>query len=252
MKIITWNVNGIRSCIKKGMINSLLEIDADIICLQEVRAKPDQINIDLPGYELYWNPAEKAGYSGTAIITRRHPLRVWNDLPEDLLNDEGRLITAEFENFFLVNCYSPTSGADFSRLHLRCHWDKALQEYVVSLDKKKPVILCGDLNVAHTDLDIFAPTPPGLFFPGITPQERNSFSTLLHSGFTDAFRYLHPFSLGNYSWWSPRNYARQRDLGWRLDYIVISDRLTAYIESSELLASIIGSDHCPAELIINN
>ena len=231
-----------------GMLTGFVLVsikDADIICLQEMRARPEQIRFELPGYEKYWNPAEKAGYSGTAIITRRNPLQVCHELPDKSLNGEGRLITAEFENFFLVNCYSPTSGADFSRLSFRMQWDIALRNYLVSLDREKPVILCGDLNVVHTDRDLSSLPPNELYFPGYTPEERIAFNQLLESGFVDAFRFAYPYASGQFTWRSPSKSA-----GLRLDYFVVSNKLLENLVEVEILGEIHGSDHCPVSMIL--
>lgn len=250
MKLISWNVNGIRACISKGCLDFLKKESPDIFCLQEIKAHPEQVDADLSMYENhYWNPAEKKGYSGTAIFSKIKPISIKNG-GLGILEDEGRIITLEFETFYLVNVYTPNSKRDLTRLDLRYNeWDKAFLSYLKSLEKNKPVITCGDLNVAHTKLDIARPdgnkttaTRPGN--PGFTDKERKRFSDYLNAGFIDTFRQLNPEKI-KYSWWSYMRNVRARNIGWRIDYFLTSNSLKSKIKKADILTEVMGSDHCP-------
>lgn len=249
MKLISWNVNGLRAAIKKGFMDYFNEIDADIFCLQETKLQPDQIELDLPGYEIYWNSAEKKGYSGTALFTRIKPLNVTYGLGIEQHDHEGRVITAEFENCYVVTCYTPNSQRELARLDYRMTWEDDFLAYLKDLDSKKPVILCGDLNVAHTEIDLKNPKT-NRKNPGFTDEERNKFSELLDAGFIDSFRYFYPDKTEAYSWWSYMRKSRERNAGWRIDYFVVSDRLADELKGASIHNEILGSDHCPVELDI--
>lgn len=247
MKLVSWNVNGLRACLKKGFLDFCAFADADVICLQETKMRPEQAEFDLPGYTRFWNSADKAGYSGTAVFTRRQPLNVTYDFGIDEHRHEGRIITAEFQDFYLVCCYTPNSKDQLLRLDYRMAWEDDLREYLMSLDKTKPVVYCGDLNVAHEEIDLKNPkTNRGN--AGFSDQEREKMTVLLASGFTDTFRALYPDREGAYSWWSYRFNARKNNAGWRIDYFIISDRLKDKILRAEILADVEGSDHCPVLL----
>ncbi len=224
MKFVSWNVNGLRACMGKGFMDCFSELDADFFCLQETKLQPHQIELDLPGYYQYWNSAEKKGYSGTAVFTKKTPVSVKNgmDIPEH--DNEGRVITCEYEDFYLVTVYTPNAQSELARLDYRMTWDDAFREYLLELDAKKPVIVCGDMNVAHREIDLKNPGP-NRGSAGFTDEEREKFTRLLDAGFTDSFRYLHPDLTGAYSWWSYRFKARQNNAGWRIDYFLVSDRI---------------------------
>ena len=249
MKLISWNVNGLRAAVTKGFMESFNELDADIFCLQETKLQPDQIYLELPGYEQYWNSAVKKGYSGTSVFTSIKPLSVTNGIGIEEHDQEGRVITAEYDNFYLVCCYTPNSQRELARLEYRMTWEDAFRNYLLELDKKKPVILCGDLNVAHQEIDLKNPQS-NHHHPGFTDEERFDFSKLLKSGFTDTFRYFYPDQEHSYSWWSYRFHARQRNAGWRIDYFVASADLDSQLVDAKIHDQILGSDHCPVELDI--
>ena len=250
MKLISWNVNGLRAAVTKGFIESFNELDADIFCLQETKLQPDQISLELPGYEQYWNSAVKKGYSGTAVFTRIKPLSVTNGIGIEEHDQEGRVITAEYENFYLVCCYTPNSQRELARLEYRMTWEDAFRNYLLELDKKKPVILCGDLNVAHKEIDLKNPKT-NRKNAGFSDEERAKMTELLESGFTDTFRHLYPDAIEQYSWWSYMGKARERNTGWRIDYFITSKRLDDKIQEAKIHQQIFGSDHCPVELVID-
>ena len=249
-KMISWNVNGIRACVQKGFLDSFKELDADIFCLQETKLQQGQIDLALDGYYQYWNYAEKKGYSGTAIFTKEKPIAVFNGMDIPMHDTEGRLITLEFEKFYFITCYTPNAQDGLRRLDYRMQWEDDFREYLLSLDKTKPVIFCGDLNVAHKEIDLKNPkTNRGN--PGFSDEEREKFSVLLESGFTDSFRYLYPDLTDAYSWWSYRFKAREKNVGWRIDYFVVSSRIAENIKEAKIHTEIFGSDHCPVELDID-
>lgn len=250
MKLISWNVNGLRAAVTKGFIESFNELDADIFCLQETKLQPDQISLELPGYEQYWNSAVKKGYSGTAVFTRIKPLSVTNGIGIEEHDQEGRVITAEYENFYLVCCYTPNSQRELARLEYRMTWEDAFRNYLLELDKKKPVILCGDLNVAHQEIDLKNPKT-NRKNAGFSDEERAKMTELLDAGFTDTFRHLYPDAIEQYSWWSYMGKARERNTGWRIDYFITSKRLDDKIQEAKIHQQIFGSDHCPVELVID-
>lgn len=249
-KFISWNVNGIRACVTKGFIDSFNALDADIFCLQETKLQAGQIVLDLEGYHQYWNYAEKKGYSGTAVFTKEKPIDVFYGMDKAEHDTEGRLITLEFENFYFICCYTPNAQDGLKRLDYRMKWEDDLREYLVSLKNNKPVIYTGDLNVAHNEIDLKNPkTNRGN--AGFSDEEREKFSQLLSSGFTDSFRYLYPDLEGAYSWWSYRFKAREKNAGWRIDYFIVSDDAEDKIKEAKIHSEIFGSDHCPVELIID-
>ncbi len=248
MKYISWNVNGLRACIDKGFMDFVNEIQADAIGLQEIKLSEGQLkDFDLPGYHMYWNYAEKKGYSGTALFTRIRPLNVAYGLGIEEHDHEGRVITAEYEDHYLVVCYTPNSKQELLRLSYRMEWEDAIREYLLGLDKKKPVIYCGDLNVAHEEIDLKNPSS-NHHNAGFTDEERQKMTELLKSGFTDSFRYLYPDETGIYSWWSYRFHAREKNAGWRIDYFITSERIKDRIKSARILTDVYGSDHCPVQL----
>ena len=250
MKLISWNVNGLRAAVTKGFRESFNELNADIFCLQETKLQPDQISLELPGYEQYWNSAVKKGYSGTAVFTRIKPLSVTNGIGIEEHDQEGRVITAEYENFYLVCCYTPNSQRELARLEYRMTWEDAFRNYLLELDEKKPVILCGDLNVAHQEIDLKNPKT-NRKNAGFSDEERAKMTELLGAGFTDTFRYLYPDAIEEYSWWSYMGKARERNTGWRIDYFITSKRLDDKIQEAKIHQQIFGSDHCPVELDID-
>ncbi len=249
MKLVSWNVNGLRACMNKGFLDSFAALDADVFCLQETKLQPEQIQLDLPGYQLFWNSAEKKGYSGTALFTRLEPVAVHYDIGDAYHIDEGRAITLELPDRYVVTVYSPNSQDGLKRIEYRMSWEDALRRYLLKLDAKKPVILCGDLNVAHEDIDQ-KNHGPNRGNPGFSDQEREKFSDLLASGFTDTFRYLHPDQTGAYSWWSYRFRARDNNAGWRIDYFLVSTRWQDRIEDARIHPEVYGSDHCPVSLTL--
>ena len=250
MKLISWNVNGLRACVGKGFYESLAALDADVVCLQETKLQAGQIDLALEGYETYWNYADKKGYSGTAIFTRRHPLSVTYGLGIDLHDHEGRIITAEYDSFYLVTAYVPNSQDGLRRLDYRQQWDKDLRAYLKGLETKKPVVLCGDLNVAHREIDLKNPKS-NRKNAGFTDEEREGFQQLLDAGFVDTFRHFYPDQTDIYSWWSYRFRAREKNAGWRIDYFVVSEALRPQLVSAAIHTEIFGSDHCPVEVVID-
>ena len=250
MKFISWNVNGLRACVQKGFLDFFTSIDADFFCIQESKLQAGQIDLDLPGYHQYWNYAEKKGYSGTAIFAKNKALSVSYGIGIEEHDKEGRVITLEYDNFYLVTCYTPNSQNELKRLPYRMQWEDDLRCYLQKLDAEKPVILCGDLNVAHEDIDLKNPGP-NRGAAGFSDQERGKLDELLAAGFTDSFRRLHPDATGMYSWWSMRFRARERNAGWRIDYFLVSDRIADKIQNAAILMDVMGSDHCPVELDIN-
>ena len=249
MKLVTWNVNGLRACLNKGFLDFFHSVDADVVCLQETKLQPHQIELELPGYELYWNSAEKKGYSGTAVFTRIKPLSVTCGIGIPEHDTEGRVITVEYEDFFLVCCYTPNAQNELARIDYRMKWEDDFRAYLVALDKKKPVVLCGDLNVAHEEIDLKNPKS-NRGNAGFSDQERGKMTELLSSGFADSFRSLYPDKEGAYTWWSYRFNARKNNAGWRIDYFILSDRLLPRVEDQVIRSDVTGSDHCPVELIL--
>ena len=251
MRLVSWNVNGLR-CMGKGFMEFFHTVNADIVALQETKLQPHQIELELDGYEQYWHSAEKKGYSGTAVFTKQKPLSVSYDLP-DMENlgfpNEGRVITLEFDEFYFVNCYTPNSQRELTRLEFRMDWEDEFRKYLTELDKKKPVIMCGDLNVAHEEIDLKNPKT-NHNNAGFTDKERAKFTALMQSGFVDSFRYLYPDKRDCYSWWSYMANSRARNIGWRIDYFVVSERFKHRIEESSILPEVTGSDHCPVMLEI--
>ncbi|AFZ92885.1 MULTISPECIES: exodeoxyribonuclease III [Bacillus] len=251
MKLISWNVNGLRAVMKKIDINTYVqETEADILCLQETKVQDGQVSLQLEGYHAYWNYAVKKGYSGTAVFSKEKPLHVFYGLGIDDHDQEGRVITLEFEHVFVVNCYTPNAKRGLERIDYRLQWEADFKDYLQKLDRKKPVILCGDLNVAHREIDLKNPKA-NRKNAGFSEQEREAFSALLNAGFTDSFRYLYPDQEGAYSWWSYRTNAREKNIGWRLDYVIVSDRLKQRISQAAICADIMGSDHCPVEMTLD-
>ncbi|KAB7671204.1 exodeoxyribonuclease III [Bacillus sp. B1-b2] len=249
MKLVTWNVNGIRACVKKGFLEFFQETNADIFCLQETKLQEGQIQLELEGYHQFWNYAERKGYSGTAVFTKNEPLSVRYGIGEDFEELEGRAITLEFEDFFLLNVYTPNSKRDLSRLAYRLEWEKQLQEYMKSLESIKPVIYCGDLNVAHKEIDLKNPKT-NIGNSGFTVEERAEMTNLLNVGYVDSFRYLYPDRTDVYTWWSYMAKVRERNIGWRIDYFIVSTQLENQIEDVTIHCDTLGSDHCPVELTI--
>ena len=249
MKLISWNVNGIRACVQKGFLDFFNEVDADIFCIQESKLQEGQINLELEGYHQYWNYAEKKGYSGTAIFTKKEPISVYYGLGIEEHDREGRVITLEFEDFYMITVYTPNSQNGLARLDYRMKWEEDFKNYLKNLEKTKPVIVCGDLNVAHKEIDLKNPTT-NRKNAGFTDEEREKFTELLNAGFIDTFRYFHPDTKGIYSWWSYRFNARKNNAGWRIDYFITSESLKDRLESAKIHTEILGSDHCPVELII--
>ena len=248
-KMISWNVNGIRACVQKGFLESFAALDADIFCLQETKLQAGQIDLLPEGYHAFWNYAEKKGYSGTAIFTKEAPIAVFNGMDIQKHDTEGRLITLEFDTFYFITCYTPNAQDGLRRIDYRMQWEDDFRAYLCSLDKNKPVIFCGDLNVAHQEIDLKNPkTNRGN--PGFSDEERGKFSELLAAGFTDSFRYLYPDVTDAYSWWSYRFHAREKNVGWRIDYFVVSNRIAPQIADAKIHPEIFGSDHCPVELDI--
>ncbi len=249
-KLISWNVNGIRACLQKGFEDSFKQLDADIFCLQETKLQQGQLDLELPGYFQYWNYAEKKGYSGTALFTKEKPLSVTYGMGIAEHDNEGRLITAEYPEYYLVVCYTPNSQDGLKRLDYRMKWEDDLHSYISGLEKKKPVIYCGDLNVAHTEIDLKNPKT-NRKNAGFTDEEREKMSLLLSVGRIDTFRFFHPDAVGEYSWWSYRFKAREKNAGWRIDYFIVTDSLKDRLESASIHQEIYGSDHCPVELVID-
>ncbi len=249
MKFISWNVNGLRACVQKGFLDFFNSIDADFFCIQESKLQVGQIDLDLPGYHRYWNYAEKKGYSGTAIFAKNEPLSVSYGIGIDEHDKEGRVITLEYDNFYLVTCYTPNSQNELKRLPYRMQWEDDFREYLKTLDAKKPVILCGDLNVAHNEIDLKNPKT-NRKNAGFSDEERAKMTELLGSGFTDTFRYFYPDAEGIYSWWSYRFKAREKNAGWRIDYFITSKRINDKLKKAAIHTDVLGSDHCPVEVDI--
>jgi exodeoxyribonuclease-3 len=247
MKLISWNINGIRACVGKGFLEFFKEADADIFCIQESKMQAGQLELDLPGYYQYWNYAEKKGYSGTAVFTKKEPLSVVNGMGIPEHDKEGRVITLEFENFYMVTVYTPNSQNELARLDYRMAWEDAFLAYLKGLEKIKPVIVCGDMNVAHKEIDLKNPKT-NRRNAGFTDEERQKFSMLLESGFVDTFRYFYPEQEGIYSWWSYRFKAREKNAGWRIDYFLVSECLKDKLQDAKILTDVMGSDHCPVEV----
>ncbi|WP_312694705.1 exodeoxyribonuclease III [Caproiciproducens sp.] len=250
MKLISWNVNGLRACLNKGFMDFFKAADADAVCIQETKMQPDQAEIVLPGYRQYWNSAVKKGYSGTAVFTRMEPLSVRYDIDEPEHVGEGRSITLEFEEFYLVTVYTPNAQRDLVRIDYRMRWEDAFRAYLKKLDAEKPVIVCGDMNVAHNEIDLKNPKS-NIGNAGFSYEERGKMTELLASGFTDSFRYLHPDEAGAYTWWSYMFKAREKNAGWRIDYFLVSDSIRDKIGTSSIRPEVMGSDHCPVELILS-
>lgn len=247
MKFISWNVNGIRACVKKGFVDVFQTLDADIFCIQESKMQQGQLDLELPGYYQYWNYAVRKGYSGTGIFTKKEPLSVSYGMGIEEHDQEGRLITLEFEDYYFLTVYTPNSQSALARLDYRMKWEDDFHSYLKELEKKKPVILCGDLNVAHKEIDLKNPKT-NRKNAGFTDEERGKMTDLLKDGFVDTFRYLYPDKEGIYSWWSYRFHAREKNAGWRIDYFLVSECLRDRIKDAKILTDIIGSDHCPVEL----
>ena len=250
MKFVSWNVNGLRACMQKGFPEFFASEPWDAFCLQETKLQEGQVQLDLPEYSQYWNYAEKKGYSGTAIFSRKAPLSVAYGLSEPALDTEGRLITLEYENFYLVTCYTPNAQRELARIDHRMVWDAAFRNYLQGLDEKKPVIVCGDLNVAHQEIDLKNPAS-NRGNAGFSDQERQSFTKLLEAGFTDTFRYLNPELTGAYTWWSYMFRAREKNAGWRIDYFLVSNRIADRVTAAPIYSEVFGSDHCPVGLSID-
>ena len=247
MKFISWNVNSLRACLQKGFMDFFTHSDADFFCLQETKLQEGQLQLELPAYNQYWCYAEKKGYSGTAIFAKETPLSVSYGLGNPELDNEGRLITLEYQDFYLVTCYTPNAQRELARIEHRLKWDEAFRNYLVQLDAQKPVIVCGDLNVAHNEIDLKNPSS-NRGNAGFSDEERGSFSQLLSCGFTDTFRKLYPDTTGAYTWWSYMFQARAKNAGWRIDYFLISDRLAEKISATPIYSDVLGSDHCPVGL----
>ncbi|OCS94431.1 exodeoxyribonuclease III [Caryophanon latum] len=249
MKFVSWNVNGIRACITKGFVDYFHAVDADFFCVQETKCQAGQVDLQLDGYEQYWNYAEKKGYSGTAIFTKHTPMSVRYGVGDDETEAEGRIITLEYADFFLVNVYTPNAQRDLARLPFRLAWEEKLAVYLKQLDAQKPVIYCGDLNVAHTDIDLKnAKSNKGN--SGVTTEERAAMTNLLAAGFVDTFRALHPDAIDHYTWWSYMAKVRERNIGWRIDYFIASERIMPRVQHATIDAHMLGSDHCPIGLVI--
>ena len=251
MKLISWNVNGLRACMGKGFPEFVAEAEPDLLCLQETKLQAGQLELELSGYRQYWNYAEKKGYSGTAVFSRQEPLAVTYGLGQEEHDREGRLITLEFEDFFLVTVYTPNAQEKLARIDYRLRWEEAFREQLVRLDGRKPVVICGDMNVAHQEIDLKNPGP-NRGNAGFSDEDRGAFGRLLEAGFTDTFRLLHPDATGAYSWWSYRFHAREKNAGWRIDYFLVSDRLAPRVRRADILAQVQGSDHCPVLLELDN
>ncbi|MFD2214542.1 exodeoxyribonuclease III [Metabacillus endolithicus] len=244
MKLVSWNVNGIRACVKKGFLDYFKEVNADIFCIQETKMQEGQLSLELEGYHQYWNFAERKGYSGTAIFTKQKPMSVSYGIGDMNEEPEGRIITLEFEHYFLITMYTPNSKRDLARLDERLQWEEEIRAYITTLEKNKPVILCGDLNVAHQEIDLKNPKS-NKGNSGFTDEEREKMSLLLNEGFVDSFRYLYPERKDVYSWWSYMSKVRERNIGWRIDYFIVSKTLTNRLIDSQIHCDILGSDHCP-------
>jgi exodeoxyribonuclease III len=251
VKLISWNVNGLRACLGKGFLDFFNGVNADAVCIQETKMQPEQAEIILPGYKQYWNSAIKKGYSGTAIFTRLEPLNVSYDIGAQEHTGEGRSITLEFDDFYLVTVYTPNAQRDLVRIDYRMSWEVAFRAYLKQLDEKKPVIVCGDMNVAHNEIDLKNPKS-NKGDAGFSNEERGKMTELLESGFTDTFRYFHPDERDAYTWWSYMFKAREKNVGWRIDYFLVSDRFREQIQTSSIHPEVMGSDHCPIELVLSD
>ena len=249
MKLISWNVNGLRAVVNKGFMDFFNEVNADVFCLQETKMQPDQLTLDLPGYHQYFNSAVRKGYSGTAVFTKIKPLQVTYDIGIEHHDQEGRVITCEYEDFFLVTVYTPNSQSELARLDYRMQWEDDFLQYLKKLEQVKPVVVCGDLNVAHKEIDLKNPSS-NRNSAGFTDEERNKFTQLLDNGFTDTYRYLYPDVRDAYTWWSYMNFARKNNAGWRIDYFVVSKQLNEHIVDAMIYPEVMGSDHCPVGLIL--
>jgi len=249
MKLISWNVNGIRACLTKGFEDIFKKLDADIFCIQETKCQPEQIELEFEGYTSYWNSAEKKGYSGTAIFTKQKPINVTYGIGIEEHDKEGRVITLEFEKFYMVDIYTPNSKRELERLDYRQIWEDVIRKYLLKLNETKPVIMCGDLNVAHKEIDLKNPKT-NRHNAGFTDEERQKMTELLDAGFTDSFRYLYPDKENAYSWWSYMGYAREKNVGWRIDYFIVSKSIENQIKEAKIYPEIMGSDHCPVGLEI--
>ena len=251
MKCISWNVNGLRACLQKGFLDFFRDADADLFCLQETKLQPEQVALELPGYEQFWCSAEKKGYSGTAIFAKRKPLSVTYGVGVEELDHEGRMITLEYPEFYFVTCYTPNAQKELARIEYRMRWENDFRDYLIRMDRVKPVVLCGDLNVAHEEIDLKNPSTNHKS-AGFSDQERAQFGSLLGSGFIDSFRYFYPTATGAYSWWSYIGAARTRNAGWRIDYFVVSERLKDRMIDAKIHSDVMGSDHCPVELTLQS
>ena len=250
MRLISWNVNGLRACLNKGFLDFFHQVEADVFCIQETKMQKEQSELSLEGYTQYWNSAVKKGYSGTAIFTRIEPLSVAYDLGLEKHNEEGRSITLEFEEFYLVTAYTPNAQRELARLDYRMEWEDDFRNYLVKLEQVKPVILCGDLNVAHNEIDL-KNAKSNIGNAGFSKVERGKMTELLNSGFVDSFRFLYPEETGAYTWWSYMFHAREKNVGWRIDYFIVSEKIKSKIKDSIIHKDILGSDHCPVELDIS-
>ncbi|WFR57658.1 exodeoxyribonuclease III [Anaerocolumna sp. AGMB13025] len=250
MRLISWNVNGLRACLNKGFLDFFHQVEADVFCIQETKMQKEQSELSLEGYTQYWNSAVKKGYSGTAIFTRIEPLSVAYDLGLEKHNEEGRSITLEFEEFYLVTAYTPNAQRELARLDYRMEWEDDFRNYLVKLEQVKPVILCGDLNVAHNEIDL-KNAKSNIGNAGFSKEERGKMTELLNSGFVDSFRFLYPEETGAYTWWSYMFHAREKNVGWRIDYFIVSEKIKSKIKDSIIHKDILGSDHCPVELDIS-
>lgn len=249
MKLISWNVNGIRACLSKGFEEFFNKVDADIFCIQETKCQEGQVELEFEGYQSYWNSAEKKGYSGTAVFTKKAPLKVSYEIGIEEHDKEGRVITLEFEKFYLVNIYTPNSKRELERLDYRQIWEDEIRKYLLNLNKVKPVIMCGDLNVAHKEIDLKNPKT-NRRNAGFTDEERNKMTELLNSGFIDTYRYIYPDKIDSYTWWSYMGKAREKNVGWRIDYFIVSEDIKNKIQEAIIYPEVYGSDHCPVGLII--
>lgn len=247
MKLVSWNVNGIRACVKKGFLEYFNEVDADIFCIQETKLQENQIQLDLEGYYQYWNYAERKGYSGTAVFSKVEPISVEYGIELEEPDIEGRVISLEYKDFYLVNVYTPNSKRDLTRLDYRLKWEDAMKEHLIQLNEKKPVLFCGDLNVAHREIDLKNPKP-NIGNSGFTYEERGKMTSLLDAGFVDSFRYLYPDRGDVYTWWSYMNKVRERNIGWRIDYFLVSEKIVDRMKDAQIHYEILGSDHCPVLL----
>ncbi|THE13674.1 exodeoxyribonuclease III [Bacillus timonensis] len=251
MKLVSWNVNGLRACVKKGFLDYFHEMDADIFCVQETKLQEGQIDLDLEGYHQYWNYALKKGYSGTAVFTKEKPLSVSYGVGDENEQDEGRILTLEFDDLYLINVYTPNSQRDLARLGFRLDWEDRMRDYLIDLNKKKPLVLCGDLNVAHADIDLKnAKSNRGN--SGFTDEERGKMTDLLDSGFVDSFRYFYPDTTDQYTWWSYMRNVREKNIGWRIDYFIVSKQLEDRLKDSQIHSHVMGSDHCPVILELHD